>query len=240
MNDFTHKYGKPDVHFDTSSMKIGELAKNRNLDSRPDLLERLVDGAAKSDLSPRQTLNVLRNPSFTKTHYDKIFDAQLSKSDSVIHGELGLSKHIDSHQIDKLLDKADETSDPSIYSIVAESPKTEPKHIKRLMDLNFSGIDEVVAARKDLHPEHINRLWDTKDTYVRQKLMIHQKELPSPIIHDIIDGTRMQNQGMIATTTLKKVLGQKNLDQTHINKLLNHSNPDIPYLTKHHLSGGEL
>lgn len=239
MNDFIHKYGKPDVHFSMDTISDpAAIIDNMSLtdDQHRQMLDKVVDHIKSGGYVRAKHLSkVFADKRLSKEHFDVLANSELRNSEespSIDH--IVKSKHADSALFDNLLDNHSH----HIYTLgsVAHAPGLSPHHIDKIIDHNFSGIDETVAERQDLLPHHMRRLWDTRDQYTRKKLITYQKELPEEIIHDVIDSARMHNPVYSPINPINKILQQKHLNQDHINKLLSHDNHDVREVTKSHFS----
>lgn len=240
MNDFLHRYGKPDVHFSLDNIKTpAAVLDNPNLSDEQ--TDKIIEHAATrlsypdGKIRSKHLSKILNNPRLSKENFDKFASSELSSGDESLNiDDIVNNKHADAKLFDHILDNHSH----NIYTLsaTARAKGLSPHHIDKIIDHNYSGIDETLAERQDLQPHHIQRLIDTKDQYTRNKILTHQKEIPANIIHDVIDGARMMNPAYSSINPIYKVLRQKHLNQDHIKKLLNHDNPDVREITQNHLS----
>jgi hypothetical protein len=158
MNDFTHKYGKPDVHFDTSKTPIEVLASNRNLTDKH--IEHLINSG-----SEKVHEQLIMNSSLTDKHVDDLFDkASDGAYSSEFYENSCINRDLKSHHIDQAL----EVDSNNLNRDLAHQKNATTKHLGKLIT---RGNGEDIAERKHpIQPSIITRLIKQQDYYINKKL----------------------------------------------------------------------
>jgi hypothetical protein len=146
-NDFTHRYGKPDVHFDTSVASDDALARNRNA-----LPAHVVDRLVNSNYE-HVVCSVIYNQKLSPEHVDKIIDDWAYFSSGVRHA-LAVTKHVQPHHIDKIIGMGDFWAQKDL----AKHQVLQPHHIDKLINLNKRDINTSIAEHQKMAPEHIDHM----------------------------------------------------------------------------------
>jgi hypothetical protein len=165
MNDFTHKYGKPDVHFDTSIVSPARLAKNMNLTDKhiDDLIDSDSTGAHWSLLDKHQ----LSLPRLER----------LASKDIDSQKMVGRQQHLSIDLANKMLSQSNKLTTPLAYNQHLTKKYIEagvlPQGTELIRDIrtgdhDFDHIikhgDDVLfsslANNKLLKPHHIDAIMD--------------------------------------------------------------------------------
>lgn len=146
MNDFLHRYGVPDEHFNPNKTTDEALSSNHNLKAHH--IEKLVDTNDEYAVERLIDLNKLQ-----PHHIDKILsdwgDFSFGVKRRLIDGQ-----NLQPHHIDKLIGYGDKF----LQRDLASHSDLQPHHIDRLLNLNDRIININLGGNKNLQPHHIDKM----------------------------------------------------------------------------------
>lgn len=166
MNDFIHKYGKPDVHFDSDSVSPFDLVKNYSLEDRH--IEKLIDSksqAVRLHVSSHPSLKPEHARELLKDRYNysdlalnpairdmpDVIDHLISHGKSLGHQGLIYGKNVDERHIDKLINHA--SPELTYHQICSQfGDKIKPHHIDSMIDniQSMHNVDDKSRALRGL------------------------------------------------------------------------------------------
>ena len=186
----------------------------------------------------------------------------LNSGDPRIKSELFRSKDLTHDQLHHLIDYHDDPEyDKNAMAELSRNKNLNKSHIDKLLDRNVPEVNRNLAYREGLHKSHVDRLVDSNDPTVHQYLIGNDKKdmLSKEHLHKIIDNSLSQEkdyvkkmkgmknfskqdsdlimENMPFRNALRNIGNQKNLDSSHIDKIIKGSNS--PYTHSDLIESGE-